>query len=55
MPRPISIKDQTIIDAARAIFLERGFAATTAEVSVPPRLQATASAGLGQARRWREV
>ena len=33
MPRPISIKDQTIIDAARAIFLERGFAATTAEVA----------------------
>jgi AcrR family transcriptional regulator len=33
MPRPISIKDQTIIDAAREVFLERGFAATTAEVA----------------------
>lgn len=33
MPRPISIKDQTIIDAARAVFLERGFGATTAEVA----------------------
>ncbi|MBL9105395.1 MAG: TetR/AcrR family transcriptional regulator [Myxococcales bacterium] len=33
MPRPISIKDQTIIAAARAVFLERGFAATTAEVA----------------------
>lgn len=33
MPRPISIKDETIIDAARAVFLERGFAATTAEVA----------------------
>jgi AcrR family transcriptional regulator len=33
MTRPISIKDETIIDAARAVFLERGFAATTAEVA----------------------
>jgi len=33
MARPISIKDQTIIDAARAVFLERGFGATTAEVA----------------------
>ena len=33
MPRPISIKDQTIVDAARAVFLERGFGATTAEVA----------------------
>ena len=33
MPRPTSIKDQTIIDAARAVFLERGFGATTAEVA----------------------
>lgn len=33
MPRPISIKDETIIEAARAVFLERGFAATTSEVA----------------------
>ena len=33
MARPVSIKDQTLIDAARAVFLERGFAATTAEVA----------------------
>ena len=33
MSRPTSIKDQTIIDAARAVFLERGFGATTAEVA----------------------
>lgn len=33
MSRPPSIKDQTIVDAARAVFLERGFAATTAEVA----------------------
>jgi AcrR family transcriptional regulator len=33
MPRPISIKDETIIEAARAVFLERGFGATTAEVA----------------------
>lgn len=33
MSRPPSIKDQTIIDAARAVFLERGFGATTAEVA----------------------
>lgn len=33
MPRPVSIKDQTLIDAARAVFLERGFGATTAEVA----------------------
>ena len=33
MPRPVSIKDKTLIDAARAVFLERGFAATTAEVA----------------------
>lgn len=33
MARPVSIKDETIIDAARAVFLERGFAATTAEVA----------------------
>ena len=33
MSRPVSIKDQTIIDAAQAVFLERGFGATTAEVA----------------------
>jgi AcrR family transcriptional regulator len=33
MARPVSIKDQTIIDAARATFLEKGIAATTAEVA----------------------
>lgn len=33
MSRPVSIKDQTIIDAARATFLEKGIAATTAEVA----------------------
>lgn len=33
MPRPVSIKDQTLIDAAREVFLQRGFAATTAEVA----------------------
>ncbi|MBA3548247.1 MAG: TetR/AcrR family transcriptional regulator [Nannocystis sp.] len=33
MPRPVSIKDQTITDAARAVFLEKGFGATTAEVA----------------------
>ncbi len=33
MSRPVSIKDQTIIDAARAVFLEKGFGATTAEVA----------------------
>ena len=33
MSRPVSIKDQTIIDAARAVFLEKGFNATTAEVA----------------------
>src|SRR4051812_37493303 len=33
MSRPVSIKDETIIEAARAVFLERGFAATTAEIA----------------------
>jgi AcrR family transcriptional regulator len=33
MARPTSIKDETIIAAARAVFLERGFGATTAEVA----------------------
>jgi len=33
MSRPVSIKDQTIIDAARSVFLEKGFGATTAEVA----------------------
>lgn len=33
MSRPVSIKDQTIIDAARSVFLEKGIGATTAEVA----------------------
>ncbi|MFT3772087.1 MAG: helix-turn-helix domain-containing protein [Minicystis sp.] len=33
MARPVSIKDETIIAAARAVFLERGIQATTAEVA----------------------
>jgi AcrR family transcriptional regulator len=33
MARPVSIKPETIIDAARAVFLERGIQATTAEVA----------------------
>ena len=33
MARPVSIKDETIIDAAREVFLERGIQATTAEVA----------------------
>jgi AcrR family transcriptional regulator len=33
MARPVSIKDETIIDAARQVFLERGIQATTAEVA----------------------
>jgi AcrR family transcriptional regulator len=31
--RPVSIKDETIIEAARAVFLEHGFRATTADVA----------------------
>jgi AcrR family transcriptional regulator len=33
MARPVSIKDETIIAAARHVFLERGIQATTAEVA----------------------
>jgi AcrR family transcriptional regulator len=33
MARPTTIDDQTILEAARTVFLERGFAATTAEVA----------------------
>jgi AcrR family transcriptional regulator len=33
MARPVSIKDETIIEAARQVFLERGIQATTAEVA----------------------
>jgi AcrR family transcriptional regulator len=33
MPRPVSIKDETIVVAAREVFLERGIQATTAEVA----------------------
>jgi len=34
MARPVSIKDETIIAAAREVFLERGIRATTAEVAL---------------------
>jgi AcrR family transcriptional regulator len=33
MARPVSIKDETILAAAREVFLERGIQATTAEVA----------------------
>ena len=33
MSRPVSISDEAIIEAARAVFLEHGFKATTAEVA----------------------
>lgn len=33
MARPITISDERILDAARAVFLEQGIAATTAEVA----------------------
>jgi AcrR family transcriptional regulator len=33
LARPITIQDDTILDAARAVFLERGALATTAEVA----------------------
>ena len=33
MARPVTIKSETIIDAARQVFLERGILATTAEVA----------------------
>jgi AcrR family transcriptional regulator len=33
MARPVSIKDETIVEAARQVFLERGIQATTAEVA----------------------
>jgi AcrR family transcriptional regulator len=33
MARPVSIKSETIIEAARQVFLERGIQATTAEVA----------------------
>jgi AcrR family transcriptional regulator len=33
MARPVSIKPETILDAAREVFLERGIQATTAEVA----------------------
>ncbi len=33
MARPVSIKDETILEAARQVFLERGIQATTAEVA----------------------
>lgn len=33
MARPVTIDEETILEAARAVFLERGIAATTAEVA----------------------
>ena len=33
MARPTTLSDPHILDAARAVFLERGIAATTAEVA----------------------
>lgn len=33
MPRPKTIRDEAILDAAREVFLEHGFQATTAEVA----------------------
>jgi AcrR family transcriptional regulator len=33
MARPVVIRDETIVDAARQVFLERGFKATTLEVA----------------------
>jgi AcrR family transcriptional regulator len=33
MARPVNIKDETIVEAARKVFLERGYRATTAEVA----------------------
>ena len=33
MARPVVIRDETIVDAARQVFLERGFQATTLEVA----------------------
>lgn len=33
MARPVVIRDETIVDAARHVFLERGFKATTLEVA----------------------
>jgi AcrR family transcriptional regulator len=33
MARPVTIKDETILEAARAVFLERGILGTTAEVA----------------------
>jgi AcrR family transcriptional regulator len=33
MPRPKTIRDEVILDAAREVFLEHGFQATTAEVA----------------------
>lgn len=33
MPRPITIQDDAILEAARALFLERGMSATTADIA----------------------
>jgi AcrR family transcriptional regulator len=33
MPRPVSVQDQVILEAARRVFLQRGYRATTAQVA----------------------
>lgn len=33
MPRPRTISDEQVVDAAREVFLEQGFSATTAEIA----------------------
>lgn len=38
MPRPSTIKDEQILDAARAVFLEKGISATTAQVARKARI-----------------
>jgi AcrR family transcriptional regulator len=38
MVRPITIDDATIIEAARAVFLERGMRATTADIAKRARV-----------------
>ncbi|MCE9612625.1 MAG: TetR/AcrR family transcriptional regulator [Lentisphaerae bacterium] len=38
MPRPVSICDNAILDAARKIFLKRGFSATTAQIARAARV-----------------
>ena len=33
MPRPVTIQDSAILDAARRVFLVRGYSASTAEIA----------------------